>query len=276
MLKKIFLWTGLLSLIVLISITCISLGDMGKRSDPTPGSPLPGQDAPPAGAVTKRFSDGFEGAAAWNDLFPRDYSRWHGSQRTPKENVVELTHEKVHSGKSAMKFFAKARRGGSVPKADIERSLLQFKKGDHVWFSGWYFIVGGTDARDVFLWDLEDSTTYQNPGRRVYIQEGEYLASDLGKTLFGQTFRQGAKKFPVIKDRWFQIKIHLFLSEGSDGRMEVWQDGVKVIDGKGRTLPSASSVYDRLQIGLTANASDKYDHTVYVDDISIADSEGDL
>ncbi len=244
--------------------------DAGKTANPTP-TPVP-----PA-SLSVRFSDDFENAAKFSDLFHKDLSRWHGTQKDPPENSIELTQEKVHSGKNAVKFFAKARTGSGASKADIERGTFQFKKGDDVWFSGWYFIAGTKEARDIFLWDLEDGTAYQNPGRRVYVQEGECLASDLGKTLFGPTFRQDRGKEKLVpREKWFQVKVHLFLSEGRDGWMEVWQDGVKIIDGKGQTLPSARSVYDRLQVGLTANGNANNDHTVYLDDIAIGKQQSEI
>ena len=49
--------------------------------------------------------------------------------------------------------------------------------------------------------------------------------------------------------------------------MEVWQDGVKVIDAFGKTLPTARTIYNRLQIGLTANGNRTHPQTLFVDDI---------
>lgn len=63
---------------------------------------------------------------------------------------------------------------------------------------------------------------------------------------------------------------HLYLTENDDGRMEVWQDGEKVIAARGQTLPTARTVYDRLQVGLTANSNREQSHTCYVDDVTIS------
>jgi hypothetical protein len=67
-----------------------------------------------------------------------------------------------------------------------------------------------------------------------------------------------------------RLRVHLFLSEKSDGVMEVWQDDTKVIDAHGQTLPTAKTIYDRLEVGLTANGSTEHAHTLYVDDVSIS------
>jgi hypothetical protein len=57
------------------------------------------------------------------------------------------------------------------------------------------------------------------------------------------------------------------------GLVQIWQDGRKVLEKKGRTLPFADSVYDRFEIGITGIAQgSKYEKIVYVDDVAISDS----
>jgi hypothetical protein len=72
------------------------------------------------------------------------------------------------------------------------------------------------------------------------------------------------------KDRWVRLRVHLLLENGRNGAMEVWQDETKVLDAHGQTLPTAKTVYDRLQIGLTANGRTDQEHTMYVDDVVIS------
>ncbi len=210
------------------------------------------------------FSDGFENASNFQDLFLSDLSRWHNVQKIPESNNIELSYEKVYSGENSLKLSAE-KTNGEVSKSDILREGFAFKSGDDLWFSGWYYIVGGTDAKGVFLVDFEDSTIYQGPGRRVYIQEGESLASDGKWFPSPKVFRS---EIPVPKDRWFNLKIHMFLSS-DNGEMEVWQDGIKVIDGFGKTIPSDSAIYNRLQIGITAN-SGLFEQVIYIDNIEVS------
>lgn len=219
------------------------------------------------------FRDGFEDATALADLCPRDASRWHGFQQEPKDRpdlrTVDLTTEHVHSGRQALKCSAGAKVGGSLVKADVQLGGLHFTKGDEVWFSGWFFLEGGGDAKHVFLWDLEASGKYGSPGRRVYLQEGECLASDL-KWWGAPTFRPAAgMRRPFPRDRWVRLKVYLLLSEG-DGVMRVWQDDELVLEGHGQTLPTAKAVYDRLQVGITANGNTESRHTLHVDDVVIS------
>lgn len=217
------------------------------------------------------FADDFENSSTLLDLFPKDMSRWHNRQIVPEQNTVELTSELAHSGRQSLKCCASATQGKTTSKADLQRERLHFIKGDHVWSECWFFLMGTQDAASIFLWDLEASRKYQSPGRRLYLQSGDVLASDLGKWSFAPKFTQPWKhRTPFPRDRWVRVKVHLFLSDNADGLMEVWQDDIKVLDGHGQTLPTSKAVYDRLQIGLTANGNREYAHTLYVDDVLIS------
>ena len=220
--------------------------------------------------ITNQFSDDFENANSIEDIFQKDLSRWHNIQKDDN-NIIVLDSQIVYSGKNSIKFVSGKSSGAS--KADIQREGFSFKKGDDIWTSVWFYIKGGTDTTDMFLLDFEDSTTYQNPGRRIFIQEGEFLASDLGKVFPKPiVFRQEqGKEIKVPKNKWFEVKVHLFLDE-KEGIMEVWQDGVKIINEKDMTLPSANAVFDRVQVGITANENKK-EQTLYLDDITISDKE---
>jgi hypothetical protein len=217
------------------------------------------------------FSEDFESVSTFSGLFLKDASRWHGRQLVPEQNAVELTTAAAHSGEKSLKCYAVASRGGVTSKADIERGGLRFTKGDHVWSQCWVLLKREASAENVFVWDLETSRKWQSPGRRLYLQPGDVLASDLGKWPFGKTFRQPwSQRVEFPKGRWVRLRVHLFLSNGADGTMEVWQDDAKVLDAKGQTLPTAKTIYDRLEIGLTGNGSTEQEHTLYVDDVVIS------
>jgi hypothetical protein len=225
-----------------------------------------------------RFADDFEKVATVPDLFPADLSGWHGAQReqpagaTP--NQLQISTEIRHSGNRALKFVAAPYDGVTASKADIQLGGLPFTRGSEVWFSGWYFLAGGSDAGLTFLWDLEASGKWQSPGRRLFLQEDECLASDLGKWWGSKTVRQaGGRGIKFPKDQWVQLRVHLVLSERDDeGLIEVWQDGVKVLDAQAQTLPTAKTVYDRLQVGLTANGNRSHSQTLYLDDVILSNT----
>jgi hypothetical protein len=69
------------------------------------------------------------------------------------------------------------------------------------------------------------------------------------------------------------FKACLHLSEAIDGRVELWQDGVKLIDEHGQTLPLASAVYDSMEIGISAHSFGPNAATIYVDDVTISDKD---
>ncbi|MEQ2008949.1 MAG: heparin lyase I family protein [Limisphaerales bacterium] len=259
--RKLTLIALLALFVLMVAVSCVRLDWLSKTPPPFTGRFF--------------FQDGFENATTFDDLFPRDFSRWHGFQREsaakPTPNRVELTSEIVHSGTNALKLVAEPYDGHTASKADIQLERLPFTKGSHVWFSGWFHLKSGGDVALIFLWDLEASDKAQSPGRRLYLQSGGWLASDLGKWWSGKTFRQTkGKEAPFPKDQWVRLKVHLLLSEHDDGLMEVWQNGTKVLDARGQTLPTAKSAYDRLQIGLTANGNRQHANTLYVDDIVLS------
>jgi hypothetical protein len=68
------------------------------------------------------------------------------------------------------------------------------------------------------------------------------------------------------------VETHAFLSDEA-GRVQIWQDGRKVLDKQGRTLPLADTIYDRFELGITAIAKgSRYEKVLYVDDVVISDS----
>lgn len=248
----------LLAAAALTALTLAAVGGFGLRAPAPAGASLPFS-----------FHDGFEDAAGFRALFPRDSSRWHSLQREPASNTLEPSGVRSHSGAQALKCVAAAGEGRTASKADVAREGFSVGRGDHVWFRGWFLLAGDRDASSLFLWDLESTALHNSPGRRIFIQSDGRLASDLGKWWVGKTFRplRGAPRFP--HERWVELQVHLVLSAG-DGRMEVWQDGTKVIDATGRTLPTDRTRYNRLQVGITANGNRQHAHTLWVDDIAFS------
>jgi hypothetical protein len=86
------------------------------------------------------------------------------------------------------------------------------------------------------------------------------------------TYRQPkANRVRIPVGRWVHLKACLHLSEMPDGRVELWQDGKKLIDQQGQTLPLAGAIYDSLEIGISAHSFGPNPATVYVDDVTISD-----
>ena len=184
------------------------------------------------------------------------------------DNRVEPSAEIVHTGARALKCHSLPPTPKMVcAKASLSTELLYFVKGDDVWFSGWYFIPEG--GVPFTLMDLESTWIKEHPGMRIMIEEG--VAMFELKWANKPKYRQPkTTRVPIPVGRWVHVKARLHLSEAMDGRVELWQDGVKLIDERGQTLPLASAVYDSLEIGISAHSFGPEPATVYVDDVTIS------
>ncbi len=246
---------------------------------------LPGAARAGVGDNPPVFTDGFENAESLADLFPLDGSRWMNFGITGEGSTLELDRGRAHTGEQSLRCHASAYDGVTASKAYIANGFLRFVEGDRAWFEMWVWVQGATP--DLFLWDLEapgtcttqddcpeagDGTICSSPGRRVYLEnsEGTPIRSDLGKWCTGEDFTQEpGRAVAFAPDRWTRLRVFIGLSSGPDGIMLVWQDDRLVLVGSGRTLPRDDSVYERLQVGVTANGSTEQPATLFLDDVSI-------
>jgi hypothetical protein len=153
-------------------------------------------------------------------------------------------------------------------KASLSTELLHFAKGDDVWFAAW-FLVAAEGSRPLTLADLESTWIKEYPGMRIMIDPAGGLMAEL-KWAAKPTYRQPRGReveFPV--GRWVNVRMHLWLSERADGRVEVWQDGLKILDAEGPTLPLAGAIYDELEVGISAHIGPGA-ATLFVDDLVIS------
>lgn len=211
------------------------------------------------------FYDGFENAMTFTDIFREDLSRWHNAELIPPETNTMGLDPSYFTGQNRLKCYTAPTINPTISKAQIWKELLHFTKGDHVWYSSRFFIETVASVVDLYLMDLEDSQSAGSQGRRIYVGGDGAFRTD-GKDLAGPVYHQTpGQEIAVPIGRYFTLQYHIFLSEGDDGLFEIWQDGVKIIEAHGQNLPTPTTVYDRLQTGITANASLVYPQTVYMD-----------
>ena len=186
------------------------------------------------------------------------------------DNRVEPSSEIVHSGKRSLRCYAVPKSGGMMlTKAFLGTEMLHYMKGDDVWFSGWYYLADG--GKPFTILDLETTWYNERPGIRLMLLESGYLIVEL-KWFTRAKYRQRKGhelSFPV--GRWVNIKTHYRLSEKDDGIIEVWQDNVKIIDARGQTLLLPDTIYNYLEVGITAHTYGQKAATLYIDDIVISD-----
>ncbi|KAF0240980.1 MAG: hypothetical protein FD180_4677 [Planctomycetota bacterium] len=236
--------------------------------------------------VSKRFKSGFEDAATIKDLIGLK-SGWTAftlqSPKTPEvsdyvklrnrilkgeasfiDNVVEPSIAKAHGGKAALRTHSVASTKSMVcAKASLQSELIHFKKGDDFWYSAWYLVE---DRVPFTLMDLESTWIEGHAGIRITTSE-----SGLGFELKypPKPHYRPTKSTPIPVGKWFHVVAHVKLDEKA-GVCELWQDGVKVCEGKGQTLPVAETIYNSLEVGISAT---NVESTTWVDDIEVSDRE---
>lgn len=177
---------------------------------------------------------------------------------------VEPTAERMHSGSKSLKCVAAAKPNSMVTcKASISSPLVYFRDGDDFWYEAYYWAEG---SLPMTLVDLECEFVQEHPGIRLRIFDDGAVGVEL-KALSKPQYRQDpAKKILFPKGQWVCVKVHFHLSP-KIGKIEVWQDGVQVVEETGVTLPFRSAIYNSLEIGISAHGNPNQSCTLFVDDL---------
>jgi len=182
------------------------------------------------------------------------------------DNRIEPSTELAHSGKSSLRTFSVAPGSGMVTaKASLETEFLHFTKGDDYWFSGWFYVKSGMPFT---LMDIESAWLNEHPGMRIMIDNGALLLEM--KWADKPRYVQSAPLVKFPSGKWVRVKTHLKLSEKEDGVIELWQDEKQIVSAKGRTLPLADTIYNSLEVGISATSQEA---TLFVDDVEVSDKE---
>ena len=243
-------------------------------------------------AVRREFSDDFEGARTIRDLIGADRGWTAFTLQSPKsptvgdyvrlrkhiltgdgdflDNRIEPSGEVVHAGQAALRAYSVPRSGDAVTnKASLQTELMHYIRGDDVWFAAWYYVPTG-GGMPFTLMDLETTWFKEHPGIRIMVFGEKHLGVEL-KWGTKPTYRQPRGKQIVFpRAKWVHVKFHITLSEKEDGVVELWQDGTKIVDARGQTLPLAHSIYNSLEVGISAHSIGPLPATLYVDDVSIS------
>ncbi|MHB8710527.1 MAG: heparin lyase I family protein [Minisyncoccota bacterium] len=181
------------------------------------------------------------------------------------DNRIDLVHDNVHAGSSALKFYAVSPSSGMVTsKSLVEKSDLCFTKGDDIWFSGWYYLEKGVPST---LVDFDTQWLEGRPGIRLFIRpkDGKPYASMELK--FASKPQYNQFEFPLPLQKWTHIKLHIYLSNHEDGFMEMWQDDQKILSMHGQTLPLYDTVYNAMLVGITSTSMET---VLRVDDVKVS------
>ncbi len=183
------------------------------------------------------------------------------------DNKLSLSTERAHSGKRSLRCFS-IKPGGPkktawITKASLDTGLLYFEKGDTLLFSGYFYLEKGVPTS---ILDFEASYVKEGPGVRILFTKDLRPRIEL-KWADKPTWRLPKSidyQFPLKK--WTLVELRVFLSNDPQGTVELTIDGKKLIQGKGQTLPFPAAIYDRMEVGITANGKGS-DCILFVDDV---------
>jgi hypothetical protein len=179
------------------------------------------------------------------------------------DNKMELIEDPGLAGNHVIRFLAvKPKRSMVTSKMSFDSPLPYFVKGMDIWYQADYKIQGDYPYS---LVDFENPYFESSPGPRI-VFSGNALAWENkfgAKDKYLQT-----NPVTVPKDQWFTLKVHLYLTNTSDGLVEIWQDGVSILRANGKTLPTYHSIQSSLEVGISATSEAT---TVLLDNLRISD-----
>ncbi len=237
--------------------------------------------------LSTEFSDNFNSGSGVTDLLLPDASRYTSfvllSPMAPTipdynalrncifagtcdflDNRIDFDPKSGRNGSQSLRFYSVSPSEDMITaKSLVERGLFFFRKGDTAWFSGWY---KAEETLPFTLLDFEVSGIIYRPGIRLTIRGGA-LSVELKWLDKPQYLQESGAEILFPVDQWVHVQMRVLFSEDESGEVEVWQNGVRIINQQGRTLPTAESVVDFMQIGITATPRES---VLHVDDVQVS------
>ena len=203
-----------------------------------------------------------------------------GDCRRPRSGV---SREVAHSGRFSMKLTINASRGTAACR---QYRYEEPQSGWPLFYSAWFYLPNHhviddfwnlmqfksqrfDDVRGVFwVVDLDNRRT---DGQNLFLKlrwKGEAFGPHAGsRSRARQVYIQNRVDVPIR--RWFHIEIYLRQAGGFDGRITVWQDGVRIydVDGVRTRWPRGDQ---RMSINAYSDGLAPQTATVFVDDAVIS------
>ena len=180
-----------------------------------------------------------------------------------RDNRIDITDRRPHSGARALCARSVApSRDIQTAKASLETTMLHAARGQTVDASAWVYLERGMP---VGVLDLEASYILNGPGLRVLFDDAGAPRVELKWAT--KPSWQAAPGARLTPGRWTHLRLLTRLSDRADGTIRLWLDDRLVIDARGQTLPLPSAFYDRLEVGITANA--RAETSLCLDDLDV-------
>lgn len=181
------------------------------------------------------------------------------------DNRLDLDTRTVFKNAKSLRFLAvKPTAPLSLTKASIDNENLLIRKDSLVSITAWFFIASGTPTG---LIDFECGLMNESPGIRLLLNEqleprvemkwGNKTTYRVPATVNGQ----------IPRNAWTKIRLNLYITDNSNGAVQLYVNDRLKIDARGQTLSDANIIYNRLQMGITANAANS-NAVIYMDEVN--------
>jgi hypothetical protein len=244
----------------------------------------PEDEEPIAGTDDAVFPTG----VLWQaDMETADLSQWRiGTTSTTEQQDSGLCYrptkgvgtEQAHSGRYSMKMTIDSLLGAGC---------RQFRKveppsGQPLYYSAWYYIPEQTRVHNFWnimqfksklngesglFWKLDVRNDDNGNLGVMLVWKGPVAGPHAGDGIAPQNYAQAEALLPVGK--WFKLEVYLKQSEGFDGQITVWRDGVQIYDVQNVRTRYPGGVQNwsinNYGKGLTPNPA-----TLYIDDVAIS------
>jgi hypothetical protein len=181
------------------------------------------------------------------------------------DNRLDLDTRRMHKGTKSLRLQAvKPVSPLSLTKTSIDNENLLLRKNTAVSITAWFYIAEGTPTG---LLDLECGVISESPGIRLLLSDQLEPKVEMkwgNKTTYRVPPTIGTK---IPRNTWVKIRLNLAITDNTNGIVQLYVNDRLVIDARGQTLYNADIIYNRLQMGITANASPS-NAVVYMDEIN--------
>jgi len=210
--------------------------------------------------MTVHFSDGFETG---------DFSAWTDTLVNGNDNSIATSSAQAKAGTYSAKVHLENAVAGDYALAR-KINFASIGNGSHIWASAWWFFPTGFDAQTTIrlFFVQEDGSPWAAICVQLNSSEQLYINDLLNMDQYYQD-----SPISVPTNQWVGIELHIYV-HNTQGYMELWQDGVKIIEKTGiDTLPTNNYAHIRFGAVYVYGDQDTGGTDFYFDEVYIQDEQ---
>jgi hypothetical protein len=153
-----------------------------------------------------------------------DLSDWDGSETSGTGNSIAVSSTRAKAGTYSVKVHI-----ATVGKARCyDSNVIDVGSGEELWLSGWFYFPAAFDVDSGVNWGIlyiqQSGSPYYNI--RVDINDNEelFVHNRVNDTSYYQS-----SPISVPQDQWVGVELYVYVHD-TNGIIQLWQDGVKIID----------------------------------------------